>query len=292
MKTPSSRLRKNPTRVKISPTYVLRSPVWVACVAVLSTLLHAQPENQLSVNVRSQLDRQKNTLNGKVWDGTRLKKIPDAPEHGKVYGILLMQPTKEVYRELVKPVDEAALKNELVRQMDSHGFQHAGPTRRPEILLVVTYGRSWLPNPYYSNEIDVDNTGPELNPNPFDGVHGQQQAAAAVDDVNIANRLKEIGAAGKATRSGFEKLFIMVRAWKNPTDPKEKPQVLWVCTMLVDDPDHLDLNTIAKQMLEAGTPFFDQEIKGVEAEIIKPLRDGHVNVGTPEVVQNSVPKSK
>jgi hypothetical protein len=38
-------------------------------------------------------------------------------------------------------------------------------------------------------------------------------------------------------------------------------------------------------MLEAGAPFFDKEIKDYEATIWKPLPEGHVKVGAPEVVE-------
>jgi hypothetical protein len=65
--------------------------------------------------------------------------------------------------------------------------------------------------------------------------------------------------------------------------------MLWKTVMCVDDPDHRDLNAIAAKMLEAGAPFFDKVIQDREATIFKPLPDGRVNVGTPEVVE---PKSK
>jgi hypothetical protein len=37
-------------------------------------------------------------------------------------------------------------------------------------------------------------------------------------------------------------------------------------------------------MLAAGAPYFDKETKEEEAEISSPLPEGHVNVGTPEVI--------
>ena len=258
-----------------------RRLMWVTLSAALSASLSAQSETQLVVGVRSQLDRQKNTQNGKMWDGTHLKEVPPAPEHSKVYGLLAFQRVSEVKGKLATPVDEAALKAELIRQLDSHGFLHAGPQRRPDILLTVVYGRSWLPNPYYTKNVDVDSMRPVLEDNPFKDV---LQTRVAIDDPKIAARLMEPGAEEKATRSAIEKLFIMVRAWKNPTDPKEKPTILWVATMFVDDPDHEDLNVIAKRMLEAGAPFFDKEVPDVGVEIVKPLPEGHVKVGAPQVV--------
>ena len=61
--------------------------------------------------------------------------------------------------------------------------------------------------------------------------------------------------------------------------------MLWKTVMCVDDPDHRDLNTIAAEMLEAGAPYFDKVIRDPEATIFKPLPDGRVNVGTPEVLR-------
>jgi hypothetical protein len=45
-------------------------------------------------------------------------------------------------------------------------------------------------------------------------------------------------------------------------------------------------------MLEAGSPYFDQEIKTEEVDVYKPLPDGHVNVGTAEVVGALTPNTK
>jgi hypothetical protein len=55
--------------------------------------------------------------------------------------------------------------------------------------------------------------------------------------------------------------------------------------MVVDDPDHRDLNASMAKMLEAGAPYFDKEPKGPEVDIYKPIPPGRVNVGTPEVVE-------
>jgi len=279
-------MNSTPTKTGVP---VVSQWLWVAAfVAALTTSALAQSGDQLVVGVRSQLDRQKNTQNGKLWDGTHLREVPSAPEHSKVYGLLAFQRVSEVNGKLVRPVDEAALKAELIRQLDAHGFQHAGPQRRPDILLTVVYGRSWLPNPYYVKNIDVDMMGPKLPDNPFSAK--DDEGNVAVDDPKIAARLMEPGAEEKASRSMLEKLFIMVRAWKNPTNPKEKPTILWVATMFVDDPNHEDLNVIAKRMLEAGAPFFDKEIPDVGVEIVKPLPEGHVKVGTPEVIEHPVTK--
>jgi hypothetical protein len=244
--------------------------------------LAQQGSNDLAVGVRTQLDRQR-----KIWDGTHLHRLENAPEHGKVYAILMIQPTKSKVK-LMKPVNAAAIRDELVRQLEAHDYHHVQPNQKPDILISVIYGRSWLPNPYYTDKIDVDNMGPEDEPFLADPSNPATvgPTGVVVDNPNLAARISLPSVKYKVTKATFEKLFILVRAFKYPppADPKKKPEVLWVTTMFVDDPDHLDLNVVCKQMLEAGAPYFDREIKDEEVEIWKPLPEGHVKVGAPEVV--------
>lgn len=245
---------------------------------------------QLNVGVRTQLDRQK-----RIWDGVHSRKL-ELKEHGKIYAILMIQPTNSE-RKLVKPVNAAVIKEELMRQLDAQGYHHVAPNQKPEILVSVIYGRSRLPNPYFSDKIDVDTMGPENEAEVRDYAimpDDPQHAWAApkgyvINNPNLAARLSIPSVSHKASKASYEKLFILVRAFKYPPppDPKQKPEVLWVTTMFVDDPEHRDLNLIAKQMLEAGAPYFDREIKDEEVEIMKPLPDGHVNVGAPEVVEKT-----
>lgn len=256
-------------------------------VTLMRTPLPAQQNsNDLNVGVQTRLDRQKI-----IWDGVHSHKLENPPEHGKIYAILVIQPTDSL-RKLVKPVDASAIRDELVHQLETHGYHHVAPNQKPEILLWVVYGRSWMPNPYFTNKHDVDNMGPE-NP-PFTPGDPDGPPTVGVTDPNTAAELSIPRNSHAATKLGYEKLFILVRAFKYPPppDPKQKPEALWVAMMYVDDPAHRDLNVVFKQMLEAGTPYFDKEIKGQEVEILKKVPEGHVNVGTPEVVESSVPKSK
>ncbi len=278
--------------MKTNPPF--RMLLVAAGLGVLASTVRAQV-NQLDIGVRTQLDRQK-----KVWDGIHVRKLENAPEHGKIYGILLIQPVNSK-QKMVKPVDAHIIERELITQLESHGYHQVAPKQKPDILLTVIFGRSYLPNPYYSHKTDVDNMGPEEE---FDSGGFTQRKmmpgsspwdasvppSPGIDDPAIRARLMENGVEAKAHKAGFEKLFILVRAWKYPSGAKEKPQALWVATMYVDDADHQDLNMIAKQMLEAGAPYFDQEIKGEEVDVFKPLPDGHVNVGTPAVVQTEPKK--
>lgn len=100
---------------------------------------------------------------------------------------------------------------------------------------------------------------------------------------------KSAGYQAKLQKASYEKLYLRVTAWAYPIGEKARPKMLWKTIMVVDDPDHRDLNAIAQKMLEAGAPYFDRDITDPEVEIIKTLPTGHVNVGGPEVVD---PKSK
>ena len=95
---------------------------------------------------------------------------------------------------------------------------------------------------------------------------------------------KSPGYEAKLQKASYEKLYLRVIAWEYPRQPKAKAKMLWKTTMVVDDPDHRDLNAIAQKMFEAGAPYFDREIRDPEVEVYQPLPDGRVNVGTPEVV--------
>ena len=111
-------------------------------------------------------------------------------------------------------------------------------------------------------------------------------------DANVITRLQETGVEAKAKRAQYEKLLIKITAWEYTTDPKAHAKRLWHTLMIVDDPDHRDLNAIAAELLAAGAPYFDRETKAEEVDVVKPLPEGHVNVGTPEVVEPATPKTK
>jgi hypothetical protein len=67
---------------------------------------------------------------------------------------------------------------------------------------------------------------------------------------------------------------------------------MWAALMNVDDPDHRDLNTIFKDMLAAGAPYFDRAMEEPEVSVFKPLPEGNVQVGTPTVVEPTKPAGK
>src|ERR1043165_6122723 len=96
--------------------------------------------DQLDVGVRS-----------KVTDKTHLwskenPKIPGDGGHSKLYGIAKVEEIKSDQR-LVKPVDETYLTNVLILEMEKNGFKQIVAGQRPDIIIVMSYGRGQLENP-------------------------------------------------------------------------------------------------------------------------------------------------
>ena len=229
--------------------------------------------NELDIQVRSM-------LLDKPLDHTFGKSVvPDTGNHGKVYAIVAVQ-LIQADEKIVKPVDAHVLMDEVRHELDTHGFRQVVKGQKPEILLTVQYGRAWLTNPYFGG-------GQAQAMQKQDGDVMKQDLG--MGDAGALMRLQEIGAEAKAQRAQYEKLLIKITAWEYTTDPKAHAKRLWHTLMIVDDPDHRDLNNIAAEMLAAGAPYFDREVKGEEVDVTKPLPEGHVNVGTPEVVE---PKAK
>jgi hypothetical protein len=214
----------------------------------------------LDIGVRSEVN--------KPFGGFRRK---PTPKHGKVYLIAAVNPAPSQLK-LVGPVDVRGVAKALRQELNSHGFREITPDQTPEIVLTVVYGRGWLRNPYLADAMVDEMTEP-----PTSKILGAMPTQLLKE--------WEPGYESKLQKAQFEKLFIRVTAWKYPSAPKEKPEELWKTTMLVDDPDHRDLNLVCKEMLAAGAPYFDQEIKVEEIEISRPMPDGRVLVGTPEVVK-------
>ncbi len=109
-----------------------------------------------------------------------------------------------------------------------------------------------------------------------------------------------LGLDEKSTRIyAGSKLAIGVQAWEYPPgkDPKHRVKLLWKTTAYVDDGEHRDLNTISLKMLESAAPYFDQHIQREHEVVVnipssRELPEGHVKVGTPEVVGTDANKSK
>src|SRR6185295_6255897 len=103
----------------------------IAFASILFSVRAQASEDRLAVGVMTRLDRQK-----LIWDGVHSRKIENAPEHGKIYSILLIQPVDSL-RKLVKPVNAAEIRDELVKQLEKNGFHRVKPGQKPEIVLWV-----------------------------------------------------------------------------------------------------------------------------------------------------------
>jgi hypothetical protein len=212
---------------------------------------------EVKIGVRSHVDER--------WQGFR-KGGPI--EHGKVY---LIASLKEAPANppLVRPVDEAGLLAQLRQTLDSRGFREALAGDTPDVVLTLLYGRGYVRNPYLAN-IDGDINSDGLAPTPFESLH------AASIDPSLYGKRSWGSYEHKVHAAQKEKLFIRVTAWKFPGDRKEKPAELWKTTMVVDEPDRLDLNDLYPRMLAAGAHFFDRPMKEEEVTV---SREGRVDLG-------------
>ena len=276
-----------------SPRFFGRIFRAVAGVGLITVAAHAQ-DNPLEVDVRpTVVDK------SAMWAHTT--KARGEGGHGKIYGIYSVQLVQSDQR-LVKPVDDSAILQLLSEELNKNGFQLFAPGHKPEILLTVSYGRGEVQNPYFHEQGEVGGFG--APPPPAMGSLGGGAGAPSFSDATSVTLTgataigrsvfdsKTPGYEAKLQKAGFEKLFIRVTAWAYPTDPKAKLKMLWKTVIVVDDPDHRDLNVVAQKMLEAAAPFFDKEIKDPEATVFKPLPDGHVNVGAPEVLGLAIRPTK
>ena len=244
--------------------------------AGLGLALVAARAQEMDIGVRSSID-------DKVFG-----KSGATPAHGKIYGML---PPQQVVSDskLVQPADGNLIAALVARELDNNGFQRVAKGQRPQIIISMHYGRGWLRNPYMAG------AGPET-PGGFSAVGGIDAPTVSVTGMG-EQLFKEMGTGflQKEQKAQYEKLFIRVTAWEYPTDPKSKPKMLWHTMVLVDDPDHRDLNRVAAEMLANAGHYFDKEIKEEEVDIYKPVPEGRVYVGKPEVVetpQTPPPKTK
>jgi hypothetical protein len=247
--------------------------------ALLATVPTRAQVNQLDVGVRS-------TVVDKPTSKSDLQK---AKPHGKVYGIVSVQHVTGEGK-LIKPVDEGMIMQVLSEELNANGFRLYKPGENPEILLTVYYGRGFVANPYAESGGRTETPAQGGSSAVSGGANGSLAPAPTLSVTGVPTSLMkglEPGYEQKRQKARYEKLYIRVSAWQYPTDPKAHVKQLWNATMVVDDPEHRDLNAVAAKMLAAGAPYFDKEI-AEEVDVYKPLPEGHVKVGTPEVVGSQV----
>lgn len=158
--------------------------------------------------------------------------LAEAGEYGKVYAILTVQMISSELK-LVKPVDAHVLMGQVQHELDTHGFRPVVRGLKPDILITVQYGRAWLRNPYLGDA----------------QTHQTQADGAPTNTITLATktspRSTTAGFKSKTQKAEYEKLCIKLTAWQYTTEPKAKAKQLWSTTMIVDDPDHRDLNALA-----------------------------------------------
>jgi hypothetical protein len=253
----------------------VRNPLSLSCLAALlwlSPLARAQENTTpLEIGVRSGIDLDEHHKRKK--DVAYAK---DISRHASVYLLASVSPHPSI-GALVSEVNAIAIAKELDRQLQLQGFRPVGPGEKPMIVITVEYGRGWLPNPYSDNDMGK--------------AHNNLTDSDKFHPWPLREIFPSIGEEMKRQKADQEKLIIQVRAWRYTPNPKEKPQMLWMTTMNVDDPDHRDLNEIYEKMLAAAAPHFDQPIDHDHEVIVhERVPEGHVTVGPIEIVKD--PKAK
>ena len=273
---PTSALATDST-LSSNPRFSRRKVVATVCLGLIASVLSTDAA-EMNIGVRTKI-----TDMSHIWTN-KDKAAPGTGGHSKLYGIYSVAEVKSEIR-LVKPVDEKMILQVLSEEMNKNGFTLFAPGQKPDILITASYGRGEMQNPYLR---DTGYTGGDYRAAAFFGgaTTNDSGAPTVVITGAFAQQLvdeKGVGYEAKLQKAGGEKLFIRIAAWSYPT-AKTTTKMLWKTIIVVDDPDHRDLNAIAAQMLAAGAPYFDKEIKDPEVDLYKPVPDGHVNVGTPEVV--------
>ncbi|MDB6093693.1 MAG: hypothetical protein JWM32_1255 [Verrucomicrobia bacterium] len=208
------------------------------------------------------------------WEGFKKKPVI---EHGKLFYIAGAKQSPSGV-SLVNPVNEAAMLEELRMVLKKRGFVEAVGDQTPQIVLTVMYGRGLLKNPYLE--------GGSFSESPTTNTPNQPPSLTIPGAwALILNKEHEPGYQAKMEKGNMEKLFIHVMAWQYPKPAKGKPKQLWKTTMIVDDPENRDLNLTYKEMFASGAAFFDRPIE-VEEEVSLSTPTGHVEVGSPTVVES------
>ena len=244
----------------------------LAAALFLSPFARAQENTTaLDIGVRSGIDLDEH--HKRKHD---LAYAADISKHRNVYLLASVMPHPSI-GALIKEVNALAIAKELNRQLEAHGFKPVEPDQKPQIVITVEYGRGWLPNPYSDDDAGK--------------VHNNLTNSDKFHPWPISEIFPSLGLEMKRQRADEEKLIIQVRAWRYTPDPKEEPQLLWMTTMNVDDPDHRDLNEIYQKLLAAGAPHFDQPIDHDHEVVVNDqVPEGRVKVGPLEVIKD--PKTK
>lgn len=215
----------------------------------------------------------------------------------RVYYIAYVQKMPSL-EKLVKPVDEGAMLAIVENELKRNGFIPVQKGKKPEVVLTIHYGRGIMPNPYFDRSQGLkteQNSGGfssgSSSFNPSDGAKSLSEKPTTGAPTTVITGLnsyyfdvKKPGYEAKMQKAQYEKLFIQVLGWAYQPDPHGKAKTLWMTTMVVDDPDHRDLNAIMGEMLAGGAPYFGKLLNEPEVDVYRPMPNANVKVGTPTVV--------
>ena len=240
----------------------------LAAILLLSPLARSQENTtNLDIGVRSGIDLDEH--HRRKADAVYAK---DISRHASIYLLASVMPHPSI-GSLIREVNALAIAKELNRQLEAHGFRQVEPGQKPQVVITVEYGRGWLPNPYSDDDAGK--------------VHNNLTNSDKFHPWPISEIFPSLSNEMNRQKADEEKLIIQVRAYRYTPDPKEDPQLLWMTTMNVDDPDHRDLNEIYQKMLAAGAPHFDQPIDhDHEVIVVDQVPEGHVKVGPVEVIKD------
>lgn len=242
--------------------------------ALAATVLRAE-DNGLDINVRTTVE---------LPPGKSLSAHPT----------FVMLPAIEIAspEKLVRPVPEktiTAVHQLLQEKLQAQGYVGVTDKVRPEILITVQYGRGYLPNPYTLGKTTSEVPSASPPSGKMSGETGRSVTARGVDVDYFKHHA--FNYESKAQLAAQEKLFVTIAAWDFASMQKGTKRVrYWTTTVLVDDPDHRDLNQIYDQMISASAEFFNRQLKHEEVEISTKVREGRVEVGIPKVVDEESPK--
>jgi hypothetical protein len=208
------------------------------------------------------------------------------PEAGPIYFIATSQQISGDTL-LRPPVNVDTLLRQVRHALNSRGYRSMEKGQRPDLVFTVEYGRDWLDNPFLEGTRDLPPRVGASSATPVNGTGGGLEHLPHHDLTGAPTHLMsqlEVGREAKIQKALSEKLFIRLNAWQFQADAKAQPKLLWVTTMVVDDPEHVDLNAVSTSMLAAGAPFFGREIRDGEVSVPTPVPEGHVKLGATRVV--------
>lgn len=257
----------------------------LACIAFDASPCRAQGL-PLQINVRATVDAR----DAKISSANAVAE--PASGRGRTFAIYpaVEMPSLE---KILKPLTPAAVNRiyGLVQtSLEARGYLGAKGNEKPEVMITVQYGRGLFNNPYRNYQDTGEARGAALGTDaggisPYTA-NGPMVSVTGLPDLKRFEPAHE----AKLQAANEDKLFLMVTAWNVASLQKgRKPLRLWQTSMLVDDPDHRDLNQVYEKMLAAGGEYFDRKIVTEEVEISTEPSAGKVKVGTPRVMEDGKP---